>query len=371
MNNEQLTVNKDQRKEKKGRQYITCYLLFFFCSLFSVLCTCDIPQSNLPEQHKYDPDLDGWRAASWSPFTVSDYITDITYGGGLYIAVSATGIIAWSDDGDIWHKFRVTSDSIVREFHFNTVCYGDGVYIAAGNDGIFAYSNNGKDWIGSQIGGFGVNEICSVEYGAGFFVAVGDNSVICCSPDGVNWFGGPNSSFRDGNNNPISIKLNDIAFDSESGRFYVVANEGHRGWTINPVSGNWIHRGPEHPINNANITKVAAGKYGEDIGIGIVYDRKTAIATNKDFIHFDADLETFLFNGNAINGIAWGGGYFVAGGTSAMIGYWHSGEPSRNSERYWRALTIPELRLWEITTLVACNGRFFAGNVGGKIIYSK
>ena len=363
--NNQLTVNKEQRKEKKGREYIACYLLFFLCSLFTVLCACDVPQSNLPEQHKYDPDLDGWKAASWSPFTVADYITDITYGGGLYIAVSATGIIAWSQDGDIWHKFRITSDSTAQEFHFNTVCYGDGVYIAAGNDGIFAYSDNGKDWTGSQLIPFGANEICSVAYGDGYFVAVGDNSYISCSSDGKLWFGGRNASL------PANIKLNDVAFDSENNRFYLVGNGGHRAWTDNPKSLVWNHKGPEHPVNNANITRVTIGKYGDNTGIGIVYDRKTAIATNIDFVHFDADVETFLFNGNAINGIAWGGGFFVAGGTSAMIGYWPSDEPSRNSERYWRALTIQELRLWEISVLKACNGRFFAGNAGGKIIYSK
>jgi hypothetical protein len=41
------------------------------------------------------------------------------------------------------------------------------------------------------------------------------------------------------------------------------------------------------------------------------------------------------------------------------------------SERYWRASTFPEFFYWEISVIKACNGRFFAGNVGGKIAYSK
>ena len=362
-----------------------------------------MPKSGLPSSSHYDPDLDGWRAASWSPFTVSDTVTDFSFGGGRYVAVSSTGIIAWSDNGDIWHRAQrivtcnkcdeiltirldavnytctnyycenneehedyVKPVAIIEIFSFNAVCYGKNLFVAAGNNGVFAWSKDGKKWEAASMPGF-VNSISANEningiaWGGGYFVAVGTNAAMSYSSSGDKW-------------NVISTvfsnNLNDIVFDVKSGRFFVVGDNGSRGWSANPV-GEWKSKSPEHPFWSENITKVTVGRYGAGIGIGIVYNRKTAIATHEDFDHFDADVDAFLFNDNAINGIAWGGGYFVSAGTSAMIGYWPSGEPSREIERYWRALTFPEFRFWEISALKACNGRFFAGNVGGKIGYSK
>jgi len=333
---------------------------------------------------------------------VNDTITDFSYGGSRYAAVSSTGVIAWSDNGDVWNRAqRIVTCNICGEiitirldavnytctnlycenneenedfnkpvtitevFGFNAVCYGKNIFVAVGNNGVFARSKDGKKWEAAPMPGFAGNpgkNINGIAWGNGYFIAVGNDAAISYSSGGDKWDVILNAGF--------SNNLNDITFDNEGGRFYVVGDGGVRGWSTTP-SGPWNRGGPEHPFWSNNITKVTAGRYGSGTGIGIVYDRKTAIATHKDFTNFDADVDTFLFNGNAINGIAWGGGYFVSGGTSAMIGYWPSSEPSRDIERYWRALTFPEFRFWEISALKACNGRFFAGNAGGKIGYSK
>ena len=364
-----------------------------------------MPHSDTASSTPYDPALDGWRAASWSPFTVNDSITDFSYGGGRYVAVSATGVIAWSENGDVWHRAQrivicnrceeeitvrlealeytcpnlycennANNDDFIRPvvitevFSFNAVCFGNGRFVAAGGNGVFAWSNNGKKWQVESMPGFvkpgsvDNENINGIAWGNGYFVAVGTNAAISFSSGGDRWNVSSTANF--------SNNLNDITFDSSGGRFYVVGDEGTRGWSVSPETGVW-NRGTDNPVGNANITKVTIGHYGSGIGIGIVYDRKAAVATHVDFINFDTDVNSFLFNGNAINGIAWGGGYFVAGGTSAMIGYWPSAEPSREIERYWRALTFPEFRFWEITALKALNGQFFAGNIGGKIGYSK
>jgi len=352
------------REQTSKRKQINYCLLFVLCYLFIVLFSCEMPRSGLSESAHYDPDLNAWRTASWSPFTVNDSITDFTFANGLYIAVSSTGVIAWSDNGDIWHRAKINSNPNITVKGFNAVCFGNKMFAAAGDGGIFAWSPDGKEWDSGQMPGFDTNEnINGIAYGANTFAAVGDNAKVCTSSNGYQWSGGKNASFYD-------IRLNDVAFDSVSGRFYAVGDFGNRGWTTTP-SGAWNHKAPENPVGTSHITKVTIGRYGSGTGIGIVYDRKPAIATNADFSGFDADVDTFLFNGNAVNGIAWGGDFFVSAGTSAMIGYWPSGEPSRDVERYWRALTFPEFSRWEITALKACNGRFFAGSIGGKIGYSK
>ena len=100
--------------------------------------------------------------------------------------------------------------------------------------------------------------------------------------------------------------------------------------------------------------------------------KRTAIAVNPDdFSNFDPDLHNDLFFGNNINGIAWGGGYFVAAGTGAMIGWWPTAEPGNDSQRYWRALSFTDFQWWEISALAAMKDRFYVGGVGGRIGFSK
>jgi len=211
------------------------------------------------------------------------------------------------------------------------------------------------------------------------FVAVGGNSNVSYSADGQNWTGRRADDFG-------GSQLNDIDFDAEPehGRFYLVGDGGKRGWSTDPSANppDWNYKSPntDAPPGTNAIRKVAVGRYGDHIGIGIVFNewsgRRTAIATNVDFDNFDADLAADNFGDNTINGIAWGTwdtgkGCFATAGASAMIGWWPSDQPGNNSQRYWRALSFTEFRWWEITALAALKDRFFAGGIGGKIGYSK
>jgi len=373
-------------------------LLVLLCFVFAA---CSMPAYDPPggqTRASYDPYLDGWRPASWIPFCVADTITDFAFGNGRYVAVSATGVIGWSDDGDRW--FRAATDLTVS--NFNAVAFGGGVFVAAGNGGVFANSLNGEHWIvRTEMDGFDGLDITGVAYGDGRFVAVGGlrrvptiggGSVpgsprIAHSVNGIDWTGETPSGFG-------AERLNGVDFGrvfvgtagNYEYRFFAVGDGGRRGWTRNPAAG-WSFQGPTAPIGTANITAVTVGNRGVDergnpgVGIGVAFgDGRTAIATQPDtFAGFDADLRTFLFylppniqepwvRVRALkNVIVYAGGYFVAAGTGAMIGFWPSAEPSRDSQRFWRALTFPEFMLWEITAVAALNGRFFVGNVGGRI----
>ena len=342
--------------------------------------SCALPEPDASAPHAYNPDLYAWRPASWSPFTAIDGISGFAFGTvngtNRYVAVAATGVIAWSEDGDIWFRAEMPAGF---SFAPNAVCYGEGIFIAAGKQGRIAVSQDGVHWTAgpeSGITGFGTEDIAGIAYGGGVYAAVGGNSNISCSTDGEFWINCRDASFG-------GSRLNDIAYDRESGRFYIVGDGGKRGWSDNPFSANWNYRGPAPPFNTSAITRVAVGRYGGGIGIGIVFNegRQIAIAPRNDFTGFDADIEIFLFDNKVINGIAWGNGYFVAAGDGAMLGYWPSANPSQNSERYWRALSFSEFKKKKISALAACNGRFFIGtgiendsiaeSAGGRIGYSK
>jgi hypothetical protein len=352
--------------------------------LFVFMAGCVQPVGEQASRGDYNPDLYAWKTASWTPFTVSDTITGFAWGevnGGTCIAVSNTGVIGYSYDGDTWKRALVVESPdmeplIPLTVKYNAAAAGGGKFIAAGEAGGAVVSDDGVRWRKCSLSGFGTEPVRGIAYGeiggTGYFVAVGGNGNISVSADGGGiWQGGSASGFT-------GIQFNDIAFGN--GRFYVVGNKGHRGWSNTPGDLNsWHPRGPMYPFFTNDIKRVAVGAYGEGPGIAIAFNewegRRLAIETKGDFgdsnADWDADINAGNFGNNAINGIAWGGGFFAAAGTGAMIGYWPGADPGNVGERYWRALTFPEFQYWEISVIAACNGRFFAGNVGGRIAYSK
>ena len=364
--------------------------LFLAAALLAASCRIPEPEPNA--RVPYDPHLDGWRPASWQPFDSADTITGFAFGevlvGGRsvnrYVAVSDTGRIGWSADGDRW--FLAASDS--PPGGLRSVTFGDsaGVFVAVGDGGRFARSLDGESWLVEAMQGFDGEGILGVGYGNGVFVAVGANARISVSLNGMDWAGGMVPAF-------FGAQLNDVAFCDLYGRFFVVGNGGNRGWSDDPADpGEWMRLGPTPPIGAANITRVAVGRLGNGddgdtrIGIGLVAGGHVAVASGAySFAGFIPTIANFMFRGNSVNGLAWGGRYvveedgesrfrgnFVSAGTSAMIGYWPGREPDRDSERWWRALPLPEFMLWEITEVAALNGRFFVGSThGGRIAHSR
>ena len=360
-----------------------------FC-LIALLSACVLPESGIQEAARkpFDPDLFAWKTASWTPFTVSDSITGFAYGRingkDRYVAAASTGVIGWSNDGDIWQRAVKAPDDPSApspdpfNASFNAVAFGGGVFVAVGNGGKIARSTDGINWTAAGhsggITGFGTENIMGIAWGKGVFVAVGGNANIAYSSNGIDWTGCRDAAFG-------TSQLNDIAFDSyrENGRFYIVGNDGKRGWSDDLTSGNWhlleLPNMDTPPFGKNHIRKVNVGYRGAGIGIGIVFNewggKRTAISSDAAFGGIDADLDAGLFGDNTINGIAWGGGYFAAAGSSAIIGWWPSAEPSNDVQRYWRALCFTEFQWWEITALAAMKDRFFVGGIGGKIGYSK
>jgi hypothetical protein len=334
----------------------------------------------------FDPDLYGWKTASWFPFTQDDPISAFAYGicGGedRYVAVSTSGIIAWSNDGDIWNRALQSppADPDIPEpdpfdSPFYAAVFGKGIFIAAGANGKVALSADGIYWRSGPrhgIAGFGSTAIRGLAFGNDTFVAVGDNANISCSADGRAWTGGTVPSFG-------GQILNAVAFGN--GRFYAAGQGGCHGWSENPADPSaWHSKSTAYPPFHANdIRALAVGRYGEGTGIIVAYNewdgKRLAIANNADFGNnagdWDDDIDAGFFGNNGITSVAWANGNFIAAGQAAMIGYWPSGEPSNESQRYWRALSFPEFQWWEISAAAACKDRFFIGGLGGKIGYSK
>jgi hypothetical protein len=319
----------------------------------------------------------------------------------VYVAVASNGVIAWSRNGDMWERARKVPDPeeespLAEPFsledggfaNFNAAAFGGGVFIAVADGGHIAYSYDGMYWTGvHNVSGFGTENINGIAYGKtaggyGCFVAVGNNgnvsSALPSSPE--SWAGGSVSGFS---------ALKDLAFGN--GKFYAAGDDGWMGWAVpNPGAANgwdWHPRKWTFSAQTGTFTpyvrKIAFGEYGRGMpGIGITFNEwggkrvavcKVSAFESGDSNAWDSDIDTGFFGSN-VTGIGWSpwnGGVWLAAGTSAMIGYWPSLNPSDTAERYWRALSFHEFRWWEITALAVLNGRYFVGNIGGKIGYSR
>ncbi len=138
--------------------------------------------------------LNGPQAGAWVSATpvANVYWGSITYGNGLFVAVSVSGGVMISSNGITW-----TGVPNIPIYPWNSITYGNGVFVAVGfgNQGMgnqVMTSTDGISWtLQTSPGPAGFNVWGYVTYGNGLFVAFSqmDNKVMT-STDGVNWTGG-------------------------------------------------------------------------------------------------------------------------------------------------------------------------------------
>lgn len=111
--------------------------------------------------------------------------TAVTYGNGLYVAVSNTGTgnrVMTSPDGVIW-TIRVSAANDA----WSGVAYGNGVFVAVSGSGTVMTSPDGITWTTRTAAA--ANNWTAITYGNGLFVAVSSNGTnrAMTSPDGITW----------------------------------------------------------------------------------------------------------------------------------------------------------------------------------------
>jgi len=105
------------------------------------------------------------------------FISGVTHGDGLYVAVGSSGTLTTSPDGITW----TTRTSGFGSTQIFGVTHGDGLYVAVGSSGVLTTSPDGITWT-SRTSGFGTTSILGVTYGDGLYVAVGESGTLTTSP---------------------------------------------------------------------------------------------------------------------------------------------------------------------------------------------
>lgn len=104
----------------------------------------------------------------------------VTYGGGLFVAVSSTGAgnrVMTSSDGTNW-----VSRTSAANVNWTDVCWGNNLFVAVAGSNCMT-SPDGKTWTSRTIP---AHSWAGVTFGNGLFVAVG-GTFIATSPDGITW----------------------------------------------------------------------------------------------------------------------------------------------------------------------------------------
>jgi len=117
--------------------------------------------------------------------TFQPYILDVTFGGGMYVAVGGANIIA-SSDGINWTNVAhpIYSGSFFRVAYGNNTFAVVG-YFANSAPSVIMTSTNGLDWTTRDPNGD--YELGTIAFGNGSFVAGGGRGIVATSEDAVNW----------------------------------------------------------------------------------------------------------------------------------------------------------------------------------------
>jgi hypothetical protein len=127
-------------------------------------------------------------------------ITSVSYGDAGFVAVgnqvvlTSTNGVTWTANTGLPHAFE-------------GVTFGHGVYAAVTVGGLIFTSPDGETWTKQRATG---TQLYGITYGGGYFVVVGAEGVIISSPDGIIWSRMKSKTAHD---------LEAVAFGSGNGKF--------------------------------------------------------------------------------------------------------------------------------------------------------
>ena len=125
----------------------------------------------------YSEDGEEWHKVSNSTFASNNTIYDITFGSGKFLAVGGAGASAWSSNGTSWTAIPYTATGLLTDPLMAVSCSDDGLFVIGTNNGLASYSKDLTNWTkvkntNMDYGSYGVG-ILDLAFGNGLFIAVG------------------------------------------------------------------------------------------------------------------------------------------------------------------------------------------------------
>jgi hypothetical protein len=243
------------------------------------------------------PDGVTWTARS---ATEANRWWSITYGNGLFVAVSFDGTnrVMTSPDGVTW-----TARAAAEANAWRSVTYGNGLFVAVSYTGTnrVMTSPDGVTWTARAAE---ANLWWSITYGNGLFVAVsydGTNRVMT-SPDGVTWTA---RSATEAN------AWRSVTYGN--GLFVAVSTDGTNRVMTSPDGVTWTARSAIEANQWLSVT------YGDGLFVAVSYDGTNRVMTSPDGVTWTARAAA---EASQWQSVAYGNGLFVAvadGGTNRVM----------------------------------------------------
>lgn len=121
-----------------------------------------------------------WGSPIFAIGSGSDYVLDVAFGGGIFVAVGSNGKISTTNDGATWTARTSGTTSV-----FSGVDFANGNFIAVGTGGVIVTSSNAASWT-PQASGV-TKDLRAAVFGAGIYVVVGTDGEIVTSPNLSTW----------------------------------------------------------------------------------------------------------------------------------------------------------------------------------------
>ena len=225
-----------------------------------------------------------------------------------------------SSDGETWigtpnSVFDWTTGNVI-----NDLAWGNNTWVAVGGTPASAAkasfsSDDGVTWQETDTGITG--SILGIAYGAGKFLVVGQEGQICystsISASSISWTKVTNPNI------PSNEEINDVTYSAELGMFVAVAHDNKAARSSDGI--NWT--AITMPFSSTG-SLICVGSGGGKLVIGGT-ENKAAYSSDgitwKQFAN-----STAVFGTNAIHGIAYGNGKFIAVGTSGRMALWDGNE---------------------------------------------
>ena len=130
-------------------------------------------------------DLNTWtqrvNVFDWKRVTPhSNYLSAVTFGNNMFVTVGWSGRLFTSQDGMEWtERSSGTSDNL------KDVIFENGSFLVVGNSGTMLSSKDGISWVERSSGTS--KTLNAAAYGNNIYVVVGELGTIITSPDGTTW----------------------------------------------------------------------------------------------------------------------------------------------------------------------------------------
>jgi hypothetical protein len=215
----------------------------------------------------------------------------------------------------------VVADSPFINDYIKGIAYGGPAdspkFVAVGSGGMTAYSADGITWDTVSESKFGGSTINAVVWGgppgSQKFVAVGDTGKIAYSPDGVTWTPIP-AGTTDGSTSTFPSSYNgDILSIAWGGGKFIAGGSGHMAYSVDGVSWTTVTTFYPSTVSSYNINGIAYGG-----GYFVAVGRNDQISYSQDGISWTAVNNTYNpfadYINDDIESIVYGNGKFLIAG---------------------------------------------------------